>query len=903
MLKGMILLLEVRNLTKIYKPKKGVPVTALDHVSLRFPETGMVFLLGKSGSGKSTLLNLLGGLDRYDTGEILIKGVSSASFKQKHFDSYRNTYVGFIFQEYNILDEFTVGANVALAIELQGRKATDEEIDRILKDVDLAGFGSRKPNELSGGQKQRVAIARALVKNPQIIMADEPTGALDSVTGRQVLDTLKKLSQTKLVLVVSHDRDFAEAYADRIVELSDGKVIRDDEYVAGEAPQTGLTYAGDTITVPPQYHLTEEDREQINAYLDARGSGGTLAVAARAGRKSVPTDETHIPAQKGDDFKLIRSRLPMKFAFKMGANGLKYKKVRLVFTILLSCVAFTLFGLADAFGAYDYVTTCTDSLIDSHIDYATLVKEAKNTYSDGEVYYNSYGHYISRDDLAKLQADTGLTFSGVYVPSISALSSSDYFGEAKEGDYVNSCLWSRDLIGFADLPDGGLEAAGAKLVAGRLPDGQKDEIVLSSYFAQGFVELGFIDRDNGKDTAEKIGSVSELVGKSLLGYTIVGIADTNVDIPRYRTAYDGTFNENKLSDMLLAYALEAEFENLQQYSLACTAIVGKGFVDRLDASLPTVYGTKGNLAIEGETEDGGCYMPFERIVDASTVDPALITWKEGVTSLGENEVLLSRNDAEGLFWNFNGSSDNAALLEKLDGVELEIMSWNDNTYEQVSRGTVQVVGIVDMEFWNGVFANDSFVKSFGEETDGIFEQAVAPMPANRADIRKLVAAGADEKSDVRFAMQNPVCFELSAIGDVLKVLSPVFAWIGVFFAIFAMLLLANFISVSINNKKREIGILRAIGSRGNDVFRIFFSESFIIAMIEFVLASLAVAGICAAINTGLRNELGILVTAVSYGIRQIGLELVLALATAAIASFLPVKRIAAKKPIDAIRSI
>ena len=119
-------MLETKKLCKTYKPKKGVPVKALDQVSLRFPDHGMVFLLGKSGSGKSTLLNVLGGLDRYDSGEIIIKGVSSAKFRQQHFDSYRNTYVGFIFQEYNILEEFSVGANVALAIELQGKKATDE---------------------------------------------------------------------------------------------------------------------------------------------------------------------------------------------------------------------------------------------------------------------------------------------------------------------------------------------------------------------------------------------------------------------------------------------------------------------------------------------------------------------------------------------------------------------------------------------------------------------------------------------------------------------------------------------------------------------------------------------------------------------------------------------------------
>ncbi|HEY8435794.1 MAG TPA: ABC transporter ATP-binding protein, partial [Haloplasmataceae bacterium] len=224
-------MLELKHITKVYRPKKGVPVKALDNVSLKIQSKGMVFILGKSGSGKSTLLNIIGGLDRYDHGELIIKGKSSKDFTQSDFDSYRNTYVGFIFQEYNILEDFSVGANIGLALELQGKKATEEAINRILQQVDLEGYGHRKPNELSGGQKQRVAIARALVKEPEIILADEPTGNLDSETGKQVFDTLKKLSQEKLVIVVSHDREFAETYGDRIIELADGKIIRDIERV------------------------------------------------------------------------------------------------------------------------------------------------------------------------------------------------------------------------------------------------------------------------------------------------------------------------------------------------------------------------------------------------------------------------------------------------------------------------------------------------------------------------------------------------------------------------------------------------------------------------------------------------------------------------------------------------
>ena len=154
-------MLEIRGLKKVYKAKKGgAQVRALDGVSIRFPEKGMVFLLGKSGSGKSTLLNLCGGLDAPDEGEIVIKGRSSKDFTQSDFDSYRNTFVGFVFQEYNILNEFSVEDNIALALELQGKGRSRAQVKAILAQVDLLDFAKRKPNTLSGGQKQRVAISR-----------------------------------------------------------------------------------------------------------------------------------------------------------------------------------------------------------------------------------------------------------------------------------------------------------------------------------------------------------------------------------------------------------------------------------------------------------------------------------------------------------------------------------------------------------------------------------------------------------------------------------------------------------------------------------------------------------------------------------------------------------------------
>ena len=219
-------MIELNNISKVYPLKSG-DVYALKDINLTLGDSGMVFILGKSGSGKSTLLNILGGLDNYTSGNMIIDGVSTDNYRKQDYDSYRNDYVGFVFQEYYLIDDFNVRKNIDLALELKGEKDRTRKIDEALKIVGLEGYAERKIVELSGGQKQRVAIARAIVKSPHIILADEPTGNLDSSTSTEIFDLLKELSRDRLVVVVSHDRESAEKYADRIVEICDGKIMRD----------------------------------------------------------------------------------------------------------------------------------------------------------------------------------------------------------------------------------------------------------------------------------------------------------------------------------------------------------------------------------------------------------------------------------------------------------------------------------------------------------------------------------------------------------------------------------------------------------------------------------------------------------------------------------------------------
>lgn len=221
-------MLELKQISKDYYVDKK-PFRALSDVNLYFTSNEFCSILGPSGCGKSTLLNIIGGLDKYTTGDLIIDGKSTKTYEDKDWDNYRNKRIGFIFQSYNLISHLTILGNVEMALTLDGvsKKERLEKAKIALEKVGLKSALRKKPNQLSGGQMQRVAIARALVNDPEIILADEPTGALDSATSVQVMDLLKSISKEKLVIMVTHNKELAYKYSSRIIELKDGKIIND----------------------------------------------------------------------------------------------------------------------------------------------------------------------------------------------------------------------------------------------------------------------------------------------------------------------------------------------------------------------------------------------------------------------------------------------------------------------------------------------------------------------------------------------------------------------------------------------------------------------------------------------------------------------------------------------------
>ena len=285
--KGALEVLQIKNISKQYKTGDLVQ-HALNDVSLNFRANEFVSILGPSGSGKTTLLNIIGGLDRYDSGDLIINNVSTKNYKDRDWDSYRNHTIGFVFQSYNLIPHQSVLANVELALTISGisKKERRERAIAALEEVGLKEHIHKKPNQMSGGQMQRVAIARALVNNPDILLADEPTGALDTETSVQVMELLKEVANDRLVIMVTHNPELAEEYSTRIVKLKDGKIIDDsDPFVPEEEYEEPIEYKnlgkaymsiGTALSLSLNNLLTKKARTILTAFA---GSIGIIGIA------------------------------------------------------------------------------------------------------------------------------------------------------------------------------------------------------------------------------------------------------------------------------------------------------------------------------------------------------------------------------------------------------------------------------------------------------------------------------------------------------------------------------------------------------------------------------------------------------------------------------------------------
>ena len=937
-------MLSLKHVTKKYKFGKK-EVCALNDVSVDFPAHGMVFILGKSGSGKSTLLNVAGGLDCPDSGEISVGEQNGENFYNSDDDTYRNGYVGFVFQDYNLLNDFDVGYNIALALRLRGRKDTKRDVANVLERVGLCGYEKRKIATLSGGEKQRVAIARALVKDPKIILADEPTGALDSENGSQTLDLLKSLSADRLVIVVSHDRDFAAAYGDRIIELSDGKIISDNTLSAVQTcVKDGTAVCG-------------------NGYC--------------------------------------KPCLPLASATQIGIGYLKVKPIRLIISIVTAIAAFALLGTLFSMIKYDKNYTIATAMEASSYSAVQLVEHVNAKIIDkGKEIDNDFSTYTGKTEMSTLNnSETGLDFAGVFALSKNRKMYYNDYCSIPVSEFPNDLYYGQPCL--QGLSDCGKDYADRHfdLMAGRYPE-KWNEVALTHYTYETFCKYGF--KSEGVNT--EVNSPHDLLGKRIFikpeteGYylTIVGIYDVgkipekfdilktikadapdSVKMPYYDISqalnecylYSGFYRIGFVSDRFFDIIdlrireagryepfIEAEFfSELQPSGISKYSEWQKfaAFDELADFDGVKVYssvdGSEMTDSYFGSFSDKECFLSLRHLAafakklnysvcGTGTYGEAHPEFAEAYSRISisaediKGETTLLHSDIETIIRALN--SENPEYRTARGQQSVSVPGANDRKILQYS---LSVTGFADDRAINAfdnnedypvmVFTRD-FIKScqknehiFGESEpfigksyitkyvkpdDAVYKYVIAPTPEITREMMYFVLAqGEPNNNDSMFLMVNDVYKKSDDIGMRINDFKPVFTIVGIVLTILSALLYFGFIAVSVSSKTKETGILRSMGARKKDVFLIFALESLFIFLLCFLFSVVGSAVACSILD-GVFLEIYssrlAVFSVMNFNIFNILFVFGISFAVCTLSTVIPVVSAVRKSPVELIRS-
>ena len=646
-------MLNIKDLHKHYRSKKGEDYHALKGLTIDFPSQGFVCIIGKSGSGKSTLLNVLGGLDRYDSGEILIKGKSSKSFSAKEWDSYRNTYLGFIFQDFNIIEGYSIGTNIALALKLQGVKPREakQRTKEILESVEALELIDRKPNELSGGQKQRVAIARALVKNPEIIIADEPTGNLDSETSAVIMNILQRLAKERLVIMVTHDLDHAQEYGDRVIEMRDGSIIKDS--TVGQQPlmddtlqiQKSDRHRTETaIKIPKGATLPQkvvntineliQKHPDLNVYLTASTTSELAGIVSNKFNEkehsASQSPKNSLNYNPQGTFQLIQSKLPLKNSVSMALNSIWSKKFKLLFTAILFIASIGLFGFSRTITRFDFPMAASLSYFESNTDQVFISRQVSVTQPWGDE--SQFNSLFTRQEVEELELGTQLSLGRAY----------DFSSPLRlNSNPGNNLVHAREIKGVLEI--GSLASMNISLVAGSFPT-QTNEVLITDYLAAQLMSTSYAEY---LETEPML----EIPFKTV---NVVGIVETNFTDYEFLNSLNAAQRTNEQAAVL-------SFNN-NDANLYSRLIVGTGFFDAYSEEVEAIldYYGLGVFVESRQDENDFPYDWFSESFIASNhpiMETEYVQFFEGYSNLPDNGIIVDFNAYTRLLQSLNLISD------------------------------------------------------------------------------------------------------------------------------------------------------------------------------------------------------------------------------------------------------
>lgn len=884
-------MIKLESVTKTHKIAKDNNVYALNNVSLTLPNKGLVFITGISGSGKSTLLNILGLLDKPDSGDIYIEEKNTKSFKTKEIDYYRNTYVGFIFQEYNLLSNLNVSKNIELALNLQHKKKTKEQVKEVLTKVGLIGLEKRKINSLSGGQKQRVAIARAIIKNPHIILADEPTGNLDTENSKQIFELLKEISKDRLVIVVTHDLDSANLYADRIIEMKDGMVSNDN----GENIQeqtTPLTF--------------------------------------------------------------IKSRLSIFKALSLSFATLRKKKLKLAVMILLLTISFSLFGFSYLLTKFNINKTHAQTLIAQQESRIEIIKKIKGknytTASPAITFTKAELQTIE----SKLKKDT---------IKVSKVVENNWYLEFQRANlneddkaYAYYELYPTTLL-FLEYTE--QELNNLKLL-GKVPSAPH-EIIISKSLADYILKDGLIIKELDKkgnlvETTYQPKTYDELITskkKIAVGTTYLIIsAIVDEDLSKYEPLKTTLVDEMLINPTKLYEEYKAKYTSKINEIIVPTNLYKN--LNLLSNNVLSIDLYK----LVYLSNDNRIYSNSSLALLDKKIKVYNGTSYQEIDSLNENEIIITETLLDELTNNAYGEKLKKEVQTLQENYKKQLEEYENKIKElekyQEENPTIEVIyppTVVEPDITkfikeyaekyiteNNIIGktlsleiNDLYLRVQEEKTKVYQDYKIVGYTSN--DINNYVSKDSEFKNYMRdnaevisiyFDEDNEQNLErifkefpqqdssfiaktiytdtINTVTKVVNKVSIIAKYASLLALVFSIILFIYFSLTSINSNKKDIGILRALGAKTMDIYKIFYLESFIIGIFSLVLSSITCYVGTTFANNLISKDVFVNIRPIIFSYDIIIILFITLIILTTISFIIPVLKISKTKPIDVINN-
>lgn len=863
-------MLQLKNIYKVYETGE-LRQTALDGVSLNFRESEFVAILGQSGSGKTTMLNIIGGLDQYDKGDLIINGKSTKEFKDRDWDTYRNHSIGFVFQSYNLIPHQTVLANVELALTLSGVSKIErrKRAKEVLTKVGLGEQLHKRPSQMSGGQMQRVAIARALINDPDILLADEPTGALDSETSVQIMELLKEISKDRLIIMVTHNPELAEDYANRIIRLRDGNIIDDTNPCSNEELKIN----------------TEKNKREAT-----------------------------------------KTSMSFGTALSLSLNNLRTKKARTFMTAFAGSIGIIGIALILSLssGVKDYIAKVQEDTLSSYpisiesqaVDMSGMMEnmmennKKEEPHEEGKIYSNnimtgmmeSMSAQMSKNDLKSFKEylDSGNTEIEQYSNEIQYgydLDLNIYKSDTSDGIIKVSPESIYDKIGFTNgapmpmtMATGGSSVWTELLGNQTLLESQYD--VLAGSWPENYNEVILVVDENNEISDVNLYSIGLLdatevedkMNKIKAGEEV----EENTEISSY--TYDDILN--------LTYKL---ILNTDYYEKEDNI-----WVDKSESS---VY-VKKLLDDALELKVVGIVRPSEEAVSASIT--GAIAYKSSLTeyvvkAINDSEIVKDQkeNPEVNVFTGLNFESDEnsasgtdidistlsdeeKAYLATLSQEELTVlMKQQGNKSKSTYEDNLSLLGVVDLENPSKI---NIYAKDF--EAKESIEEIITAYNKQKRDA---------DQSEYEVTYNDMVGLMMSSVTSIIDIISYVLiAFVGISLVV-SSIMIGIITYISVLERTKEIGILRSIGASKKDISRVFNAETLIVG---FAAGSM---GILVTVLLNIPINIIIKFVADISDVSRLPVEggvilVIISMVLTVIAGLIPAKIAAKKDPVEALRT-